>query len=356
MRCPKCHYLSFDPEPRCRNCGYGFSLDDADLPLRAPESSNQPMPDLSIRSVVSDDADVMSTSRRVASRRRTAADSAGDTSPVAPSVAVAEAPMEAAPPAENDVRMRPAPTTELPLFVKALSAAEPTLAPEPSPVMADDTLLRTPVEPRAPLAVRKKAPDSGAAARARAAAAASRKLGPLDRDLLEDLQRIEKVERKEALTEARAEARAAAERALPADRAGASKRLAAAALDAVLMGGLASVLLWVVLRWCDLPVERMSVLPAAPIAAFLLLVGLGYLLMFTAAGGQTLGKMAFHIRVVGADDPSGAWQAITVRQAVYRALLTVPSVLALGVGFVPALIGDERAIHDRLAHTRVVRA
>jgi len=36
--------------------------------------------------------------------------------------------------------------------------------------------------------------------------------------------------------------------------------------------------------------------------------------------------------------------------------LTVPSVLALGVGFVPALVGDERALHDRLAHTRVVRA
>ena len=29
MRCPKCHYLSFDPEPRCKNCGYGMVLDDA---------------------------------------------------------------------------------------------------------------------------------------------------------------------------------------------------------------------------------------------------------------------------------------------------------------------------------------
>jgi uncharacterized RDD family membrane protein YckC len=47
---------------------------------------------------------------------------------------------------------------------------------------------------------------------------------------------------------------------------------------------------------------------------------------------------------------------LTVRQALLRALLTVPSVLAAGAGFVQALVGDERAVHDRIAHTRVVRA
>ena len=26
MRCPKCHYISFDDSDRCRNCGYEFSL------------------------------------------------------------------------------------------------------------------------------------------------------------------------------------------------------------------------------------------------------------------------------------------------------------------------------------------
>lgn len=354
MRCPKCHYLSFDPEPRCRNCGYGFSIEDADLPLRtpesSPESSKDPLHDLSFRTPQNDDVHATSygehdeaTSHRSTARRRP----------------LPEAPLEVAAPIEavsEPPRVpRPAPTTELPLFVKALSASEPSLPPEPMP-MVDDSLVRTPVEPRAPLAVRRKAPDSGAAARARAEAAAARKLGPLDRDLLEDLQRIEKVERKEAAAEARAEARAARDSALPGDRAGASKRLAAAALDAALLGVLASVVLWVVLRWCDLSLDRAGVLPVAPVVAFLLIVGLGYLLMFTAAGGQTLGKMAFGIRVVGDDETSGSGQAITVKQAVYRAILTVPSVLVLGAGFVPALVGDERAFHDRLAHTRVVRA
>ena len=76
--------------------------------------------------------------------------------------------------------------------------------------------------------------------------------------------------------------------------------------------------------------------------------------MFTAAGGQTLGKMAFGIRIV--DDAAADGRSISVKQALYRAVLTVPSVLMLGAGFVPALVGDERAVHDRLAHTRVVRA
>src|SRR5687768_12347562 len=28
MRCTKCHYLSFEPEPRCRNCGHDLSLEE----------------------------------------------------------------------------------------------------------------------------------------------------------------------------------------------------------------------------------------------------------------------------------------------------------------------------------------
>lgn len=349
MRCPKCHYLSFDPEPRCRNCGYGFSLDDTDLPLRAPESANESLRDLSLRHGHDDRAAVAPDTRdeelpppRSRERQRHVPDATHDA--VVPAQTFDDTVRAAA---------RPAPTTELPLFVKALSASEPSLPPEPTPIV-DDSLMRTSVEPRPPLAVRRKAPDSGAGAKARASAPAARKLGPLDRDLLEDLQRIENVARKEAAAEAKAETRAARERALPADRAGASKRLAAAGLDAALMGGLASVVFGIVLRWCDLRLAQAGVLPLVPIIAFLLIVGLGYLLMFTAAGGQTLGKMAFGIRIV--DDAAADGRSISVKQAVYRAVLTVPSVLMLGAGFVPALVGDERAVHDRLAHTRVVRA
>ncbi|HET9372178.1 MAG TPA: hypothetical protein VFO19_18080, partial [Vicinamibacterales bacterium] len=50
MRCPKCHYLSFEPEPRCRNCG--FDLGDepgADLSLRVDEPEGDALADLSMR-------------------------------------------------------------------------------------------------------------------------------------------------------------------------------------------------------------------------------------------------------------------------------------------------------------------
>ena len=46
MRCPKCHYLSFDPEPRCRNCGYGFAPDDTDLLMREPDEPEASFADL----------------------------------------------------------------------------------------------------------------------------------------------------------------------------------------------------------------------------------------------------------------------------------------------------------------------
>ena len=55
MRCPKCHYLSFDPEPRCKNCGYDLEVADTDLALRNAESAesaadqDDAMPDLPLR-------------------------------------------------------------------------------------------------------------------------------------------------------------------------------------------------------------------------------------------------------------------------------------------------------------------
>ncbi|HEX5217080.1 MAG TPA: hypothetical protein VFV98_16570, partial [Vicinamibacterales bacterium] len=48
MRCPKCHYLSFEPEPRCKNCGYDLDLPETDLELHV-EAADQPLGDLALR-------------------------------------------------------------------------------------------------------------------------------------------------------------------------------------------------------------------------------------------------------------------------------------------------------------------
>jgi uncharacterized RDD family membrane protein YckC len=234
----------------------------------------------------------------------------------------------------------------LPLFVRATTSA-------PAPDAADEPLVRVPSEPRPPLAVRRPSPEPPAG-RPAAPRAAARRLGPLDRDLLEDLERIERAERA-SWQDVRERVRSGASQGA-SDVAG-GIRLAAAALDAIVIGSVSVVVLWLTLRWCDLPIEQMAILPAAPMLAFLSLVLLGYLVMFTAAGGQTIGKMAFGLRVVREDATEApAADALTLSQAAWRALLSLPSVCALGLGLLPAVLGRDQAIHDRLAHTRVVRA
>ena len=77
---------------------------------------------------------------------------------------------------------------------------------------------------------------------------------------------------------------------------------------------------------------------------------IAYFYAFTAVGGQTIGKMAVGTCVI-ADD--GA--AVDAARAMRRTCAGVLSFLLLGLGFVPALFGHRRALHDRLAGTRVVR-
>src|SRR5262245_7032876 len=51
MRCPKCHYLSFEPEPRCKNCGYDLDLPEADLELHPASAPDAPLADLALRDI-----------------------------------------------------------------------------------------------------------------------------------------------------------------------------------------------------------------------------------------------------------------------------------------------------------------
>ena len=98
-------------------------------------------------------------------------------------------------------------------------------------------------------------------------------------------------------------------------------------------------------------------LPLAPLIAFLLLLCGGYFVLFTAAGGQTIGKMATRIRVVPEASVGGGPSKVSFSAALVRACACLGSVLALGAGFVPVLLSaDRRAFHDRVAETRVVAA
>ena len=269
----------------------------------------------------------------------------------APSEVPPSVPVPERRPSETRARRAPAPpppTAELPLFVKGLSPATEPAADESEPVPASVSAAKpsalpppigeAPVAPRPPLSVRRSATEPSASPR----------IGPLDRDLLEGLERIAHDEQREAAERAR--------RDHLAHNAAPMQRLASTAIDGMLLGAIAGGVVAATLRWIDRGWSEWATVPLVPLAAFVLLIVAGYLFLFTASGGQTAGKMMMGIRVVDGGEAGTAHEPLSVRQALARSLLAIPSVLLLGAGLVPALTGERRALHDRLSRTRVVRA
>ena len=79
------------------------------------------------------------------------------------------------------------------------------------------------------------------------------------------------------------------------------------------------------------------------------LIGAAYTIVFHWMWGQTLGKMALQIRVVGMDGGP-----LSFGQAVGHYFASFLSALILGIGFIMAGVrSDKRALHDLLAGTRV---
>jgi uncharacterized RDD family membrane protein YckC len=290
MRCPKCQYISFDNGDRCRNCGYEFSL------ASAPRTADLPIQ--TGNEPIGPLADLVLEAAPSASRR------------------------EAATVADVVVPPSPRPITssfDLPLFKerrtpedspRVLSVRRATPTPPRSPS-------RTPEEPvlgfgfdDAPTPpARSSTPVRGIGADDKETHAATASIGP---------------------------------------------RLLAAVIDVLILGAIDSLVLSLTLRICGVPWSRVAVIPPVPFVSFLLLIAGGYFTLFTAAGGQTIGKMAAGIRVVPMGEQQGR---VPLGHSVLRAAAYAISALPAGLGFLPALVGaDRRAIHDRLADTRVVKA
>lgn len=90
-------------------------------------------------------------------------------------------------------------------------------------------------------------------------------------------------------------------------------------------------------------------LAAAGSRAFRFLASPCYFVFLHWARGQTLGKMAFHIRVVSRDGGP-----LSFGQAALRHLGSWLSAAILGIGYlVAAFRADKRALHDLIAGTRV---
>lgn len=133
--------------------------------------------------------------------------------------------------------------------------------------------------------------------------------------------------------------------------ASAVRRLGAAIVDGLIVGGINLAVLYLTLAIAGLSMAELQVMPPVPMAAFLLLINAGYLIAFTASNGQTIGKMMSGIRVVAARG-----ERVDIGTATLRALGVFVCVALIGLPYLPVLFSnDRRALHDRLAGTRVIR-
>jgi uncharacterized RDD family membrane protein YckC len=222
---------------------------------------------------------------------------------------------------------------------RALAAADLPLFTDR---VADDQapLVTPPAVPRAPLSVRKAAP-----VRPRVQEPVPEELS-LDLDA-EDNARLGP----DAFGVPAAQPPASSEPAV----ASLTRRAIAGTIDVLILGSISAAVVVLTLRVCELTLEQWRMLPAVPMLAFLMLLCGGYFVLFTAAGGQTIGKMAAHIRVVNGAGHGRA--RVSFRTAVIRTVACLGSVLALGAGFLLAVANEDRcAFHDRVADTRVVPA
>jgi uncharacterized RDD family membrane protein YckC len=133
-------------------------------------------------------------------------------------------------------------------------------------------------------------------------------------------------------------------------------RLLGAAIDLAIVLAIDLAVLWLTLRVSELTFADLAALPVVPLAAFLLLLNGGYAVLFTAAGGQTIGKMLAGTRVIPGDADTPAAR-VPFATAAAREAACLLSLVPVGLGFFLAFVrADGRALHDTLADTRVVRA
>ena len=131
------------------------------------------------------------------------------------------------------------------------------------------------------------------------------------------------------------------------------RRLAAALYD-----GLVVLALWFIATALVMPLSRAAVAPDHPLAEllyrlYLLAIGYAFFAGFWVRDGQTLGMLAWRMKLVR----SGDGHTVTWKQALIRYLAAILSWAALGAGFWWSLFDAERKTwHDRLSGTELHKA
>ncbi len=347
MKCPKCQYLGFETGDRCKNCGYDFSLVEFrhTAESSAPSATERDLLDTRLRDAwtvpTPDDWDRFDFLRK--------------SGPPPASNPVPEAKLH------DNAEVAPSVEPALPLF--ALTAD-------------DQPLVRMPAAPRRPLAVRRATENPRLRQTPRDVPMPEPEALP-DPDVAltfpeeptpatstaAALLRIERVpagrdgrgNRDGAYGQDAAELASRATSPVLSQRSSsAQRRCIAAVIDYALLLGIDTAILYFTVRMSGLEMADWRLLPAVPLALFLGVIALAYVGVFTAIGGQTIGKMAARIAVVSDDEESDMTLPVGALDAFKRTAAVMVSWLTVGLGFLPALVGDHRALHDRLSGTRVV--
>jgi uncharacterized RDD family membrane protein YckC len=331
MKCPKCGYLGFETTDRCRNCQYDFSLapfsPEPELTLHGADRKIESPNDFELPAIARQ-TDKLSSSALDLDRLFGDADS--NPAPVtkaAPSLTILEDE-----PADAEVAI-----DSEPVALEAEPEAAITIATDDGALPFEDGPIVPPPAARPPLAVRRSTPEV-----------------PRNRPRTTRPVRTEPFDFEPAPSRASEASQAASETvASLMELPSLGARVGAGAIDFLLLVGIDAVVLYLTLRVTGLQnsLDDLRVLPPIPFVGFLATLAFGYVAAFTVAGGQTIGKMVLSLRVIGDDG-----RPVDAAGGMIRALGCMLVPITLGLSYLPALFtSDHRAIHDRLAGTRVVQ-
>ena len=335
MKCPKCGYLGFETTDRCRNCQYDFSLapftSESELTLHGADRQHEGPADFELPPMWQ--SETPSAAALDLDRLFGEADLTKPATPalVASAAAVGRQPdasIERAAPAAM-----PSPVTTSAEMIQpapiAVSSADDSLPFEDAPLVP-------PPAARPPLAVRRSTPE------------VPRNRPRTTRPIKTDSLNFEPASPKPSA------AREATETvALLLEMPSLGVRVGAGAIDLLLLVAIDAAVLFLTLRVTGLQntLDDLRVLPPVPFVGFLAILSFGYVAAFTVAGGQTIGKMLLSLRVIGDDG-----RPVDAPGGMIRALGCMLVPITLGLSYLPALFtSDHRALHDRLAGTRVVQ-
>lgn len=353
MKCPKCGYLGFETTDRCRNCQYDFSLApfpaDPELTLHGAEHKRESASDFELPPIKRQTDALSATALDLdrlfgdAEPARVSAPAPAPEPPVAAPSQLAPAPDESAVPVMA-LAMDPGPEPARPAQVDdhaemSNTAAAPAfnIETDEGALPFDDVPLMPPPAARTPLAVRRSTPEI------------PRNRPRTTRPIRTDSLNFESAAPKSGEAASAAADTVAALMEMPS----LGVRVGAGLIDLALLVGIDAAVLYLTLRITGLQntLEDLRVLPPIPFIGFLVILAFGYVAAFTVAGGQTIGKMALSLRVIGDDG-----RPVDAAGGMLRALGCMLVPLTLGLSYLPALFtSDHRALHDRLAGTRVVQ-